>query len=155
MPLYFAYGSNMESRQMVSRCPSARFVGKATLEGYCVTFPRMSVRWQGGAASVGPDEDRRVEGVVYEMDEIDFEPLDRFEGVAKNRYYRCSLPVLLADGRTLEPEVYIANSEAGAPFPPDPGYLNQMIVGAQEHGLPEGYITMLKAIETTASIKSG
>ena len=139
---------------MVSRCPSAKFVGKAILEGYRVTFPRMSVRWQGGAASVEPDGNGCVEGVVYEMDEIDFESLDRFEGVAKNRYYRCSLPVLLADGRTLEPEVYVANPEAGAPFPPDPGYLNQMVVGAQEHGLSEMYTTMLKAIETTDGIKS-
>ncbi len=134
---------------MVSRCPSAQFANKAILDGYRVTFPLMSSRWQGGAASVEPDESGCVEGVVYEMDEVDFEPLDRFEGIAKDRYYRCTIPVRLADGQRVEPEIYIANPEPGAPFSPNSGYLNQMIVGAEEHGLSGAYIVMLKAIETT------
>ena len=39
MPLYFAYGSNMEGHQIVIRCPSATYVNTATLGGYIITFP--------------------------------------------------------------------------------------------------------------------
>ena len=34
MTLYFAYGSNMNSAAMRRRCPDARAVGPARLEGY-------------------------------------------------------------------------------------------------------------------------
>ena len=34
MTLYFAYGSNMDRLAMKRRCPGARAVGPAVLEGY-------------------------------------------------------------------------------------------------------------------------
>ena len=34
MTLYFAYGSNMNRSAMTRRCPGARAIGTAVLEGY-------------------------------------------------------------------------------------------------------------------------
>ena len=35
---YLAYGSNLNVRQMKLRCPTARIVGTATIEGYRLMF---------------------------------------------------------------------------------------------------------------------
>ena len=38
MMLYFAYGSNLDVQQMALRCPRARKLGRARLDGYELKF---------------------------------------------------------------------------------------------------------------------
>ena len=52
--LYFAYGSNINLNQMDVRCPDARVVGPAVLEGYELLFRGNS---RGcGVATIAPNE---------------------------------------------------------------------------------------------------
>jgi hypothetical protein len=85
--LYFAYGSNLWLNQMARRCPNSRYVGRATLADY---------RWQindRGFANIIAAPDYYVEGLVYEVDEVDEASLDLCEGVSQGAYAKvyCSI----------------------------------------------------------------
>lgn len=73
--LYFAYGSNLQLKQMAKRCPDSQFQGRARLHNF---------RWQindRGFANVVPDPDAFVEGLCYLLSPDDEARLDRSEGV--------------------------------------------------------------------------
>lgn len=55
--LYFAYGSNLDGAQMRRRCPSARLVGAAILDGYRLGFAGQSAALGGGVATVVRDRE--------------------------------------------------------------------------------------------------
>lgn len=148
MPLYFAYGSNMSAQQMVSRCPSARFVDVAVLKNWELIFPRRSRRWGGGAAGIAEAPGKCVEGVVFDITDEDLALMDGFEGVDTGCYWRDRVFVALRQGGEAEVAVYFAVPQPGGPFPPHAGYLGTLITGAKEHGLSESYITWLEGMET-------
>jgi gamma-glutamylcyclotransferase (GGCT)/AIG2-like uncharacterized protein YtfP len=135
--LYFAYGSNMDRGQMAHRCPGARKVGIALLNGY-----RFIINSRG-VASVVPDKEHIVKGVVWEISPNDMESLDLYEGVASGLYRKVYMQVVLSE--TIESElalVYIAKDEV--PGKSREGYLDSIISAAKDHGLDEEYIAELK-----------
>ncbi|EEP77359.1 predicted protein [Uncinocarpus reesii 1704] len=73
--VYFAFGSNLSLQQMAERCPWSTFLGRGRLQGY---------RWQineRGYANVVPSPGNVVEGLCYNLDELDEPRLDKNEGV--------------------------------------------------------------------------
>ncbi len=78
--LYFAYGSNLDDAQMRERCANARVLGRATLPNYALVFGGFSHRWGGAVASVVRAKGACVEGLLYELGNVDLRELDRFEG---------------------------------------------------------------------------
>ncbi len=78
--LYFAYGSNLDDDQMRARCAGARVVGRAVLPNHALAFGGFSHRWGGAVASVVRTKGARVEGLLYELGDVDLRALDRFEG---------------------------------------------------------------------------
>ncbi len=119
---YFAYGSNLDDGQMRPRCPSARLVGPAILDGYRLGFAGYSRSWGGGVATVVRDEEARVPGLVWAITARDLERLDRFEGhpVA---YARRPLWVELEPGARQRVHVYI--KEAAEPTTPTEALLRR------------------------------
>ena len=75
MPLYFAYGSNMDSAAMALRCPASRLVGLARLHRHRFIIMRGGLRL-GGAR---PGADRA--GVLWDLALADVPALDRYESV--------------------------------------------------------------------------
>jgi hypothetical protein len=98
--LYFAYGSNMDWRQMQGRCPSAQFVAIASLPNYRLCFLRYSTSRGCGVASIAFQAGGEVWGPVYRLDETDRNSLDRCEGFrpgrdpARNSYEPIEIKVL-------------------------------------------------------------
>ena len=94
--LYFAYGSNLLRSQMQARCPGARVHSVVRLEGYELCFPMISFTRSGmGVASIRPNEDAYVEGVIYEMTADDFRRLDHYESEGtKYRRDKITIPKL-------------------------------------------------------------
>lgn len=87
--MYFAYGSNLQMKQMAKRCPESRLIGSATLHNY---------RWQineRGYANVVPDSQSSVEGICYLLSDRDEARLDRSEGVHTGVYEKEELHVEL------------------------------------------------------------
>ena len=153
--LYFAYGSNMDWKQIKKRCPSARFFCLAILKDQIVAFTRESTNRGCGVADIVPDEGHDVWGVVYQIDERDVGRLDNCEGYmpgrAKNGYLREERHVY-EDGDRNTPllvSTYIAVREDNPP-PPSSAYINQLVAGARFWHLPEDYILELEEVETTA-----
>ena len=136
MPLYFAYGSNMDLEQMGSRCPASVPVGTARLARHRVVVMRE------GYASVVRDPRRTVWGLLWDLALADVAPLDRYEGVSGGLYTKAHLPVLAGQGprRAL---VYLGRN--GGPGVPRPGYMEGVVAAARKAGLPERYLAELSA----------
>ena len=136
MPLYFAYGSNMDRAAMASRCPASRPLETARLarHGFVVT--------REGCASVWRDPRREVWGLLWDLALADMPALDRYENVAGRLYAKVMQPVLMQGGarRAL---VYVAQS--AEPGPPRPGYLEAVLAAAREAGLPAPYVAEIAA----------
>ena len=78
-PLYglnFAYGSNLDTDQMLARCPSAILEGKVVLRGYRLEF--------FGAADVHIDPRSIVPALAWRLSADDERALDRREGVGQD-----------------------------------------------------------------------
>jgi gamma-glutamylcyclotransferase (GGCT)/AIG2-like uncharacterized protein YtfP len=131
MPLYFAYGANMDAAAMALRCPVSRLVGRGRLPRHRFIVMRE------GYASVVRDPARTVHGVLWKLASQDIPALDRYEGVAGGLYAKAALPVTTAGGvrRAL---IYLGRSTA--PGRPRPGYLDAVLAAARAAHLPEPYI---------------
>lgn len=88
--LYAAYGSNMHLGQMAYRCPYSRVVGKGMIKNYKLKFSYH--------ADIVPSEGDCVPVVLWEVPEVDFYALDRYEGVSGGYYKRVNLPVSTSRG---------------------------------------------------------
>jgi gamma-glutamylcyclotransferase (GGCT)/AIG2-like uncharacterized protein YtfP len=135
MPLYFAYGLNMDPAGMAQRCPRSTPLGLARLPRH-----RFIVTTDG-YASVIRDPREEVHGVLWDCSLSDIRTLDKFEDLSSGLYVKISQPVILAGGakRAL---VYIGRSgEIGRP---KPGYMETVLASARHWGLPESYIAALE-----------
>ncbi len=149
--MYFAYGSNINMRQMKQRCPSAEFYAKAILREYQLAFPLFSEKWGGGVAGICSKKGGHVEGVVYEMSEEDLKKLDKFEGVDKGLYHRIKVKVIIENGSSLETWTYSPNSDDKSSFPPSIKYIETICEGAKEHNLSKEHIKYLTCLLTKAT----
>lgn len=138
MPLYFAYGSNMDRAAMQLRCPKSRPLGRARLAGH--RFVIMG----SGYASVKRDPQKTVHGVLYDLAFADVPELDRYEEIGRGLYQKISQPVLRETGGPARAMVYVgASAQEGKPHG---DYLDRIIVAAQAWELPETYINSLRAL---------
>ncbi len=137
MPLYFAYGSNMSAVQMQDRCPGASVIGHSTLMDwrFIITTRR--------TASIVPEKNACVHGVLWRCTPEHQFTLDRFEGVRIGNYRRRIVSVVGADGVWRNSIVYVgANRNRGIGRL---DYLNTAVLpGARFHDLPLEYIDELE-----------
>lgn len=86
---YIAYGSNLNTRQMADRCPTARVVGTAWLDGWELLFKGSKT---GSYLTIEENPGSTVPVAVWEITETDEKSLDRYEGYP-SFYYKKSIPV--------------------------------------------------------------
>lgn len=128
---YFAYGSNLWTPQMRSRCPSAVPLGTATVEGWRLTYDKPST--DGSAKlNIRPAPRGVVEGVVYRIDDDDRAALD----TAEPRYTAVSVEV--AGHPTL---VYSYEGTPASTGPYD-WYVAMARLGAASHGIDDDALTV-------------
>lgn len=137
MPLYFAYGSNMDAAAMLARCPRSRPLGPARLARH--RFALMA----DGYATVVRDPNRDVHGVLYDLALSDGPALDRYEAVAQGLYVKALQPVLRAKGAATRALVYIGAAAASAAPKRLPGYLENVIEAARAADAPAAYVEFL------------
>jgi gamma-glutamylcyclotransferase (GGCT)/AIG2-like uncharacterized protein YtfP len=136
MPLYFAYGSNMDRAAMLRRCPASKPVGIGRL------MRHRFIIFDEGYASVTRDPQRAVWGMVWDLALADVPALDRYESLSTGLYTKVIQPVVTGQGprRAI---VYLGRS--ARPGAPKPGYMEGVIEAAAHAGLPEDYIRSLGA----------
>ncbi|XP_073704114.1 gamma-glutamylcyclotransferase [Garra rufa] len=147
--LYFAYGSNLLKERLQLKNPSATVYCVAKLKDYKLVFGNhkglASQRWHGGVATIEHSQGDEVWGVVWRMNMSDLESLDRQENVKMGTYSPVEVDVYTS-GQNLSCRTYIMNSCIYAP--PSPQYLQVIVMGAEQNGLPEDYQDKLRSIET-------
>jgi gamma-glutamylcyclotransferase (GGCT)/AIG2-like uncharacterized protein YtfP len=146
MPLYFAYGSNMDVTAMAARCPATDVVGQARLARHKLLIN------SDGYATVVRDPKGTVHGLLFDLALSDVAALDRYEGVSRGLYSKAIQPVLTAKGPK-KALIYLARSSL--PGVPLPGYLEGVIAAAQAAGLPPKYIGELALLGAPARARSG
>ncbi len=138
---YFAYGSNMSRAQMRSRAGEILEEQAGRLENYELLFNKKA-RGGSATANIHHAPGKTVHGILYKIQESALRSLDRYEGVPEH-YRRIEVNVTNASGHKIAAQAYIATKvEKG--LRPAPHYLQGILQGASEHGLPADYIAELK-----------
>ena len=144
MPLYFAYGANMDVDGMAARCPSSKALGLARLPRHRPAIMRE------GWLTVVRDISADAHGVLWDLALSDVAALDRFEDVSTRLYTKIVQPVLTAGGsrRAL---VYVgANSGPGKA---DAEYIAGVLVTARRWRLPAEGIAAYERLAREAGVK--
>ena len=137
MPLYFAYGANMNREAMARRCPRSKALGLARLARH-----RLAAMREGWLTAVR-DPRASVHGILWDVALSDVPALDRYEGLAQGLYAKIAQPVLTESGprRAL---VYVgANAGPGASRP---DYLAEVLAAARAWPLPAEAIAALERL---------
>jgi len=152
MPAYFAYGSNMKLEWMEERCPDSRPLRIATLHDYLLSFRYPSTSWPGGGAcDIISRKGSLVWGVLFEVSEADLQALDDYEDVAQGGYRR--LPVAVNSEGFLHNAIsYEVVEKLPQNLRPTEGYLDLVIAGAEQNGLPRGYIESIRQLAAKAIV---
>ena len=100
---YFAYGSNLNQKQMKDRCPDSKPLFTAVLPNYKLVFVGWSRQWRGGVASIKSFRGERVRGAIYEVTEACLQRLDRYE----SGYNRLKVTVVGEDDEPIEAVIYV------------------------------------------------
>ncbi|RDJ27560.1 gamma-glutamylcyclotransferase [Bosea caraganae] len=134
MPLYFAYGLNMDVAGMAKRCPNSRALGLARLPRH-----RFIVTTDGYASVIRDPRDA-VHGVLWDCALSDIRTLDKFEDIASGLYVKINQPVIVAGGakRAL---VYVGRSATIGKA--QPGYMETVIASAKHWALPDAYVAAM------------
>lgn len=137
MPLYFAYGSNMNVSAMARRCPRSKAIGLARLERH-----GLAVMCEGWLTAVR-DPRSTLHGVLWDLALADVAALDRYEGVPQGLYAKLLRPVV-AKGAPKQAIVYFgANAGPGAARP---AYIAEVIAAARSWPLPAEGVAALEKI---------
>jgi len=135
MPLYFAYGANMDASAMGRRCPRSKPLGLARLARHRLAAMRE------GWLTVVRDPRSAVHGVLWDVALADVAALDRYEGVARGLYAKLTQPIVAENGPR-QAIVYVgANAGPGVARA---DYIAEVIAAARSWPLPE---EALKALE--------
>lgn len=130
---YFAYGSNMNSKQMRERCPRSKAEISAILKNYRLT--------EREKADIDPELGSVVYGEMYEISEGDLVNLDIKEGYP-TWYTKKEVEIETPEGETYKAFTYIMTPEKKAQrdgIPYAEWYRKRCSKGAQERGVPNEF----------------
>lgn len=141
---YFAYGSNLWIEQMVARTGPLRDGADrpriARLADHRLAF---NMHWDDGQVFANlAQPGNGVYGVVYTCSPKSLTRLEAFEA----GYERGNVRVILEDGVPLNAFAYFAKAAyVGDDARPAVAYLQKILSGARQHGLPDAYIREIEA----------
>ena len=128
---------------MSAWCAEHRFVAPARLDGFRLLFLRRSIRWEAGAADVVEDPGAATWGALYEVSATDLDALDAKEYATAGGYQRRTVEVETASGERRSAVTYEVVTKEADELAPKPEYVELLIRGARERGLPQEWIDVL------------
>lgn len=145
---YFAYGSNLCSRRLRQRTPSASIVVVARLEAHVLRFHKVGFR-DGSAKCDAFATGRATDhlwGAVFSIDPAEKPRLDDAEGLGSG-YAEAAVEVESIAGR-ISAFTYVAAADAIRPdLKPYIWYKEFVVAGATEHALAPEYVDTIRAVE--------
>jgi len=115
---YFAYGTDLNKKQMQEKCPGSKPLFTAVLPGYKLVFTGWTRKWRGATAGIKRWQGERVRGALYEVSEECLRRLDKLE----TGYGRLEVTVFDEDSQPVEAVTYISSGRM-ADGKPSPEYL--------------------------------
>jgi gamma-glutamylcyclotransferase (GGCT)/AIG2-like uncharacterized protein YtfP len=148
--LYFAYGSNLNQQDFDDWCSRRgfskgllRFHSKANLPDFDLAFSHRSSTRNGGVLDIKPRTGQLVPGVLFEVEAVGWDALDRKEG-APSVYERLNVQVLNDRGESQEAVTYRVCEKRKQPFvQPHPDYVKIVREGLNDWNIGDA---QLKAV---------
>jgi gamma-glutamylcyclotransferase len=142
--IYFAYGSNMSSRRLKARLPSATVIGPGALDGHRLAFHKVSTKDGSAKCDIVESCSEQVLGVLFEIDETEKPMLDQLEGLG-NGYEEKAVNIGLRSGASMRAFAYSATN-IDASLRPYTWYKHHVLEGAREARLPPAYMELLERV---------
>lgn len=138
---YFAYGSNLNMDQMMTRIGEWLACKKAVAKGYRLAFNVQSKRWGGLAANVVRTNslDDIVHGVIYRIPVEKLAVLTILEGVEPTDIE------IESEGVRRKAKAYVFTTSEEPGRPPDT-YLEVMLTGLRQHSYSEDVIERVEKV---------
>ena len=138
--LYIAYGSNLNIRQMQTRCPGAQPVGTAVIKDYELLFKGSRT---GSYLTIEKKKGSEVPVGIWAVSKYNEEALDRYEGYP-DFYYKTEMKVQVksfSTGKFLKRKafVYIMHEERKLGTP-SRTYVETCIEGYKDFGFNDEYL---------------
>ena len=131
--LYFAFGSNLNRKQIKRRCKNSRFISRHILKNYQLVF-----RSKYGAADIQRKKGSSVLGAIYDINKTDEKKLDAYEEFPKvyvKKYFKIwgkKVMFYYMSSKTKQTE-------------PTRRYLNSIIQGYKDCGYKNSHALVLRA----------
>ena len=133
--LYFAFGSNLNQKQMKRRCKDSKYIGCYSLKNYKLVFRNYFLG--GGVADIQKDKNSTVLGAIYKISKKDEKELDVYEDYPKT-YIKKYFKIL---GKKV---MFYYMPKKTKHIRPSKRYLNIIIQGYKDCGYKDNYIVISK-----------
>jgi gamma-glutamylcyclotransferase len=144
--LYFAYGSNLLTRRLLARTPSATKLCNGVLRQHELRWHKAGEDGSGKCDVLHSAETSSlVHGVVYRILAAEQPALDAAESLGVG--YQLKQVVVEADRGQIKSWLYCAIRIDAEAVPYD-WYQSLVIAGAREHGFPDAYVERLEAVRS-------
>jgi len=130
--LYFAYGSNLNRKQIKRRCKNSRFIFRHILKNYQLVF-----RSKYGAADIQRKKGSSVLGAIYDINKTDEKKLDVYEEFPKvyvKKYFK------ILGKKVMFYYMFYKTKQTE----PSRRYLNSIIQGYKDCGYKNSHLLILK-----------
>ena len=131
--LYFAFGSNLNQKQMKRRCKDSKYIGCYSLKNYKLVFRNYFLG--GGVADIQKDKNSTVLGAIYKISKKDEKELYVYEDYPKT-YIKKYFKIL---GKKV---MFYYMPKKTMHVPPSKRYLNLIIQGYKDCGYKNNYIVI-------------
>ena len=131
--LYFAFGSNLNRKQIKRRCKNSRFISRHILKNYQLVF-----RSKYGAADIQRKKGSSVLGAIYDINKTDEKKLDAYEEFPKvyvKKYFKIlgkKVMLYYMSSKTKQTE-------------PSRRYLSSIIQGYKDCGYEDSHVLVSRA----------
>ncbi len=141
MPIYAAYGSNMDPAQMHQRCPHSPVRGPAWLTGWRLTFGAEDLGWDGALPTLVEDELSSVFVLLYDVTDADAAELDAWEGADIGLYTKLRVRVASLEGDEVVWTYVLLAYEGGLP---SASMIGAIADAAEQAGAPSDYVNEIR-----------
>jgi gamma-glutamylcyclotransferase (GGCT)/AIG2-like uncharacterized protein YtfP len=142
VPLYAAYGSNLDPARMGERCPHSPLHTTGWLVGWRLTFGGEEHGWDGALATIVEDPLEQVFVAVYDVTGDDEARLDTWESADSGLYRKMKVRVDTLVGEQVAWTYVLDAYEGGLP---SAIYLGTLADAAEAADAPTDYVTALRA----------
>ena len=142
MPLYAAFGSNMDPHRMGERCPHSPLRSTGWLVGWRLTFGGEEHGWDGALATIVEDPLEQVFVAIYDVTAEDEQHLDVLESADTGLYRKMKVRVSTLLGEEMAWVYVLDDYEGGLP---SARYLGLIADAAYAAGAPDDYVAELRS----------